>query len=81
MLNSLNDKPERQTIMIKDMINHGVQLLPPDINESYADFVMTKEMIVRFGLSAIKQFGEKAFLFVILTIRPVIFILKKSFRP
>ena len=64
MLNSLNDKPERQTIMIKDMINHGVQLLPPDINESYADFVMTKEMIVRFGLSAIKQFGEKAFLFV-----------------
>lgn len=64
MLNSLNDKPEKQTIIIKDMINHEIQLLPPDINESFADFVMTKPSIVRFGLGAIKQFGEKAFNYV-----------------
>lgn len=64
MLNSLNDKPDKQTIIIKDMINHGVSLLPPDINDSYSDFVMTDKSIVRFGLGAIKQFGEKAFSFV-----------------
>ena len=61
MLNSLNDKPDKQTLMIRDMIDHGVNLLPPDINESFADFVMTDKSIVRFGLGAIKQLGEKAF--------------------
>ena len=65
MLNSLNDKPDKQTIIIKDMINHDISLLPPDINESYADFVMTDKSIVRFGLGAIKQFGEKACDYVI----------------
>ena len=64
MLNSLNDKPEKQTIIIKDMTDHGISLLPPDINKSFADFVMTDKLIVRFGLGAIKQFGEKAFEFV-----------------
>lgn len=64
MLNSLNDKPDKQTIIIKDMMNHEISLLPPDINKSYADFVMTDKSIVRFGLGAIKQFGEKAFNFV-----------------
>lgn len=65
MLNSLNDKPEKQTIIIKDMINHGISLLPPDINESFTDFVMTDKSIIRFGLGAIKQFGEKACNYVI----------------
>lgn len=64
MLNSLNDKPDKQTIIIKDMVNHGISLLPPDINKSFADFVMTKKNEVRFGLGAIKQFGEKAFEYV-----------------
>lgn len=65
MLNSLNDKPDKQTVIIKDMINHGISLLPPDINESYTDFVMTDKSTVRFGLGAIKQFGEKACDYVI----------------
>ena len=65
ILNSLNDKPDKQTLMIKDMINHDIQLLPPDINESDVDFVVTSPNIVRFGLGAIKQFGEKACNFVI----------------
>jgi DNA polymerase-3 subunit alpha len=60
MLNSLNDKPERQTIIIRDMLNHNIALLPPDINESDIDFVMTDKNEVRFGLGAIKQFGDKA---------------------
>lgn len=64
MLNSLTDKPQQQMTMIKDMLNHHIELLPPDINKSYGDFVMSDKSIVRFGLGAIKQFGEKAFNFV-----------------
>lgn len=64
MLNSLTDKPQQQMTMIKDMLNHHIELLPPDINKSYGDFVMSDKSIIRFGLGAIKQFGEKAFNFV-----------------
>jgi DNA polymerase-3 subunit alpha len=60
MLNSLTDKPERQTIIIRDMLNHGIKLLPPDINVSDIDFVMANKDEVKFGLAAIKQFGDKA---------------------
>lgn len=60
IVNSLSDSPEKQTIMLRDMMNHGVELLPPDINESDVDFMMTDKMIVRFGLGSIKQFGDDA---------------------
>jgi DNA polymerase-3 subunit alpha len=65
MLNSLTDKPERQTIIIRDMMNHGVELIPPDINESDMDFIMADKNVVRFGLAAIKQFGDKALIAVV----------------
>ena len=42
------------------MLKHGIELLPPDINESFTDFEMTNEMVIRFGFSAIKQLGERA---------------------
>lgn len=64
MLNSINDKPDKQTLMIKDMIDHDIKLLPPDINESSYEFNVTNPRVVRFGLGAIKQFGEKACEFV-----------------
>lgn len=60
MLNSINDKPDKQTLMIKDMIDHDVELLPPDINESTYEFNVTSPMTIRFGLGAIKQLGERA---------------------
>jgi DNA polymerase-3 subunit alpha len=34
------------------------KILPPDINESYAKFTVRGDLI-RFGLSAIKNVGEK----------------------
>lgn len=43
MLNSLNDRPKQQTVVISDMLKHGIELLPPDINESFTDFEMTNE--------------------------------------
>lgn len=60
VLNSLTDKPDKQTLMIRDMMNHGIGLLPPDINESDVDFVMVDKNTLRFGLGAIKQFGKSA---------------------
>lgn len=64
MLNSLNDKPEKQTVIIRDMLNHGIQLLPPDINKSDGDFVITDRNVIRFGLGAIKNLGEKVFNYI-----------------
>lgn len=60
IINSINDKPEKQSLMIRDMLNHDVELLPPDINESEVDFVVKDKNEVRFGFGAIKQFGKKA---------------------
>ena len=37
----------------------GIEVLPPDINESQADFSVVKEKI-RFGLAAVKNVGLKA---------------------
>jgi DNA polymerase-3 subunit alpha len=37
----------------------GIQVLPPDINESELDFAVVKEKI-RFGLAAVKNVGESA---------------------
>lgn len=60
LLNSLTDKPDKQTLVIRDMLNHGINLLPPDINESDVDFVVVDRNTLRFGLGAIKQFGKSA---------------------
>lgn len=38
----------------------GIEVLPPCINESNADFTMIREGKIRFGLGAIKNVGEKA---------------------
>lgn len=60
ILNSLTDKPDKQTLIIRDMMNHGINLLPPDINQSDIDFVVVDKNTLRFGLGAIKQFGKSA---------------------
>ena len=60
LLNSESDRPDRQTIIINDMLKHDIQLLPPSINESEADFTMTDDRVIRFGLKAIKNVGDKA---------------------
>ncbi|EFK06911.1 putative DNA polymerase III subunit alpha [delta proteobacterium NaphS2] len=37
----------------------GIQILPPDVNESQADFSVVEDQI-RFGLAAVKNVGQKA---------------------
>lgn len=38
----------------------NVEVLPPDINESFAKFTVVKEGVIRFGLNAVKNVGEAA---------------------
>lgn len=44
---------------VKDAKAHGIEVLPPDVNHSYGDF-RAEGGRIRFGLSAIKNLGDKA---------------------
>jgi DNA polymerase-3 subunit alpha len=59
LLNSESGDPKRLATIIRDMIRHNVQLLPPLVSKSGIDFTMTDQNTVRFGLAAIKGLGEK----------------------
>ena len=50
------DKTIKNIAECRDM---GIRILPPDLNESYADFTVVEESI-RFGLAAVKNVGLKA---------------------
>lgn len=60
ILNSETSDPKRQTVLIADMLKHGIKLLPPTVNESEAEFTMTSTDTIRFGLGAIKNIGGRA---------------------
>lgn len=45
--------------IIRECERMGIEVLPPDINESFADFsVVPGRETIRFGLTTIKNFGE-----------------------
>ena len=44
----------------EDARNIGIEILPPDINESGAYFTVTPDQNIRYGLSAVKGVGDKA---------------------
>ncbi len=50
---------DKITKYIEECKNMGIEVLPPDINESYANFTVVGNNI-RFGLAAIKNVGEAA---------------------
>ena len=49
---------DRVVLEIKECTEMGVEVLPPSINESFADFTVVDEKSIRFGLMAIKGVGE-----------------------
>jgi len=53
------DDPAEIVKYIKECQEVGIEVLPPDINESYADFSVHGRSI-RFGLGAVKNVGESA---------------------
>ena len=56
MLNSVTGTSEKVAHYINFAESLGIEVLPPDINESYAKFTVKGDKI-RFGLSAIKNVG------------------------
>ncbi len=58
-LSSEMDNTDKIVILIDECRKLGIDVLPPDVNESGVNFVVTPEGI-RFGLSAIKNVGSGA---------------------
>ncbi len=50
---------DKVVLYINECREHGIEVLPPDINESVKDFNVVNNCI-RFGLAAIKNVGESA---------------------
>ena len=57
LLTSVLDSTEKVAEYIAECRDMGIPLLPPDVNESYADFTVVGEGI-RFGLVALKGVGR-----------------------
>ena len=56
MLNSVKDISEKVAYYIKFAEEKGIQVLPPNINESYGKFTVKGDVII-FGIGAIKNVG------------------------
>ena len=59
VLTSEKNNSDKMSDYINECIRRGINILPPDVNESYRDFTVVGGDI-RFGLSAVKNVGEGA---------------------
>ncbi|MDN5791146.1 MAG: DNA polymerase III subunit alpha, partial [Micrococcales bacterium] len=57
LLTSVQDSKDKMAIYLADTRHLGVRVLPPDVNESEAEFTAVGEDI-RFGLTAIRNVGS-----------------------
>lgn len=57
LLSSVSNDQEKTQLYIEECNKKGIQVLPPDINKSYAEFAPDSDDI-RFGLASVKQVGE-----------------------
>lgn len=60
LLSIERENTDKITKYIADAKNHGISILPPDINESQTDFTVLSPNQIRFGLGAIKGVGQIA---------------------
>jgi DNA polymerase-3 subunit alpha len=58
LLTSDQDNTDRVIIDIRECEEMGINILPPDINESFYNFMVTGENTIRYGLSAVKNLGK-----------------------
>ncbi|MEK7635085.1 MAG: DNA polymerase III subunit alpha [Patescibacteria group bacterium] len=67
VLSAESGDTEKVAVSIKECKRMGIEILPPDINESFSDFTLIKKSqeelekegeTIRFGLTTIKNFGE-----------------------
>jgi len=59
LMTSVKDKTDKLVEYIDEAKNVGIEVLPPDVNESLIDFAVVGRAI-RFGLAAVKGVGEAA---------------------
>jgi len=57
LLTSVKDDKDKSAIYLNECRKMGIQVLPPDVNESDLNFTATG-IDVRFGLSAVRNVGE-----------------------
>lgn len=55
---SENADVERTAFLIEECRSMGIQVLPPDINESFSNFTVIDKDKIRFGLEAVKNVGS-----------------------
>ena len=60
LLTSEKDNTDKIVEYINEAERMGIKILPPDVNESFANFTMVGKDAVRFGLSAVKNVGQGA---------------------
>lgn len=61
LMTSNYDDNDRLAIEIKECNHMGIEVLPPDINQSFLEFAVVPEhKQIRFGLNAIKNVGTSA---------------------
>ncbi|MDP3741254.1 MAG: DNA polymerase III subunit alpha, partial [bacterium] len=56
---------DKIALAVNECANLGIEVLPPDINESLADFTIINNTQIRFGLSAVKNLGSDVILTII----------------
>jgi DNA polymerase III subunit alpha len=59
LTHNLNDL-KNITFFVEETKRQGIDVLGPDVNESYKYFSVTKDGRIRFGLAALKNVGEAA---------------------
>lgn len=60
LLSSVMDTKDRVPFYVTACRDMGLSVLPPDVNKSRADFAVTGEAEIRFGLTAVKGVGDSA---------------------
>jgi len=64
LISSSMGNTDKVSLYINETRNMGIEILPPNINESFLDFSIKSSNIL-FGLNAIKNVGENAILSII----------------
>jgi len=60
LLGSVQSDTDKIAEYIHECRSRGIEVLPPDINESQRDFTAVDERTIRFGLGAVKHVGKAA---------------------
>ena len=59
LLENAKDKKDKASTYLAEAKRMGIKVMEPDVNESQNQFSPVEEGVIRFGLSAIRNIGEK----------------------